>query len=229
MLEHLRMGPLKRTKATNDASDDGNGQKSHPQQQGSESNQEKQQQQTSSPLPHPPQQQSSRQDRLSKTFDFFGSCNSGVLTKGNGTILMGDDDVDNSQRISVVINETSPRKKSLKEIPNGVVTMIEVDKKFDPRKRYSIGNGDLRINGKSRELSPTPRTLQQQRKLSADMRLRGSNSALTEEYLMRRPVRLKSMCTNFEVYDSLHTKAIDVSTIQNMFFVLLNLIYRATR
>lgn len=204
MLEHLRMGPLKRTKNTSDS--DNSGQKKpdqEQQQQQQQSTQEKQQQ---------------LQQKPSTTMDLLNSIRPSVMIKGNGTLLNNDDEVDNS-RISVVIDETTQRKRSLKDIPNGgIANMIENDKKFDTRKRYSIGNGDLRLNGKSRELSPSPRTVQQQRKLSADMRLRGSNNQLTDEYLMRRPVRLRSMCTNFEVYDSLHTKAIDVSIFKNQFF-----------
>lgn len=99
------------------------------------------------------------------------------------------------------------RKKSLKEIPGGMINIIEHDKAFDPRKRYSIGNGDVRLNGKS--------VKNQQRKLSADMRLRGSNSQLSDEHFARRPVRLRNMTSNFEVYDSLHIKAVDVSTSSN--------------
>lgn len=195
MLEHLRMGPLKRTKNTTDS--DNNGQK--------QPDQEKKQQQ--------------QQQRPSTTMDLLNSFRPSVVIKGNGTLLNNDDDEVDNSRISVVIDETTQRKKSLKDIPNGgIANMLENDKEFDPRKRYSIGNGDLRLNGKSRELSPSTRTIQQQRKLSADMRLRGSNNQLTDEYLMRRPVRLRSMCTNFEVYDSLHTKAIDVSIFKNQFF-----------
>lgn len=187
MLEHLRVGPLKRTKVPND-SDDSNTK---------EKPQEQQQQQD--------QQPSTTNDLLND------SSNSSAIAKGNGAVLNSVDEFDNSSRISVVINDT--RKRSLKEIPNGLVNVIDADKKYDPRKRYSISNGDLRGNNKSRELSPTPRMIQQQRKLSADMRARGSNSQLNDDYLMRRPVRLKSMCTNFEVYDSLHTKAMDVSIL----------------
>lgn len=101
------------------------------------------------------------------------------------------------------------RKKSLKEIPSGMINIIEQDKAFDPRKRYSIGNGDVRFNGKSMSIK------NQQRKLSADMRLRGSNNQLNDEHFARRPVRLRSMCNNFEVYDSLHIKAIDVSVTKH--------------
>lgn len=186
MLEHLRVGPLKRIKVPNDSDDGG----------------QKQQQ----------QQQQQKQDQPSSTaIDSSSTMNA----KGNGTVLTAaGDEVDNS-RVSVVINDT--RKKSLKDYPNGVVGIIDAEKKYDPRKRYSISNGDLR-NGKIRELSPATMK-QQQRKLSADMRLRGSNTQLTDDYLLRRPVRLRSMCTNFEVYDSLHTKAMDVSTHLNSIFL----------
>lgn len=205
MLEHLRMGPLKRTKNTSDS--DNNGQKQPDQEQ-----QPPQQQQQST-------QEKQQQQKPSTTMDSLNSMRLSVVIKDNGTLWNNDDEVDNS-RISVVIDETTQRKKSLKDIPNGgdIANMIEYNKKFDSQKRYSIGNGDLRLNGKSRELSPSARTVQQQRKLSADMRLRGSNNQLTDEYLIRRPVRLRSMCTNFEVYDSLHTKAIDVSIFKNPFY-----------
>lgn len=123
-------------------------------------------------------------------------------SKGNGSVMTSTEEVD---RVSVVINET--RKKSLKEVPNGVA---DYEKKHDVRKRYSISNGDLRSNGRTRELSPAT-SKQQQRKLSADMRVRGSNSQLTDDYLQRRPVRLKHIGTKLEAYDSLHAKSIDVS------------------
>lgn len=184
MLEHLRVGPLKRIMPT----------------ENDDSGQQKQQ-------PKENQTPSTTND-----YDSSGCSSSTMMAKGNGAIVSGgSDDVDNS-RVSVVINDT--RKKSLREFPNGgIVGTIDGEKRFDPRKRYSISNGDLRSNGKTRELSPAATMKQQQRKLSADMRLRGSNSQLTDDYLLRRPVRLRSMCTNFEVYDSLHTKAMDVSTI----------------
>lgn len=186
MLEHLRVGPLKRI-MPNDG-DDG-GQQKQPEQQ----------------LQQQPQQEGKQP---STALDSYSST---MNAKGNGAILTSVDEVDNS-RVSVVISDT--RKKSLKEIPNGVVGILDTERKFDSRKRYSISNGDLRIDGKARELSPAATIKQQQRKLSADMRLRGSNSQLTDDYLLRRPVRLRSMCTNFEVYDSLHTKAMDVSTFK---------------
>lgn len=184
MLEHLRVGPLKRIKIPNDSDDSGQPKQQPEQKEG--------------------EQSSAACDVLSS------SSGSTVNAKGNGTILTSGDEIDNN-RVSVVINDT--RKKSLKEIPNGVVGIIDAEKKFDPRKRYSIGNGDLRANGKSRELSPA--TIKQQRKLSADMRLRGSNAQLTDDYLQRRPIRLKALGTTTEVYDSLHTKAMDVSTHLN--------------
>lgn len=190
MLEHLRVGPLKRIKVPNDSSDDSGQQKQQ---------QEQQQQQ---------QQPKSDQPSTAAVVDVVSSTST-MNARGNGAVVSGSsDEIDNS-RVSVVINDL--RKKSLKEIPNGgVVGIIDAEKKFDPRKRYSISNGDLRVNGKGRELSPAAMK-QQQRKLSADMRLRGSNNQLTDDYLLRRPVRLRSICSNFEVYDSLHTKAMDVS------------------
>lgn len=186
MLEHLRVGrdALKRIKVPNESDDSG---------------QAKQQQHDEG------EQSSAASDVISR------SGSTGNAAKGNGTVLTSSDEIDNSH-VSVVINDT--RKKSLKEIPNGVLGIIDAEKKFDPRKRYSVGNGDLRLNGRARELSPA--TMKPpQRKLSADMRVKGSNSQLADDYLLRRPVRLKSVSTNFEVYDSLHTKSMDVSTHSN--------------
>lgn len=207
MLEHLRVGPLKRIKVPSESSDDG--------QQKQQQDQQQQQQ--------PPQQGQPSSTTTSAaaaaitTFDELSGTSS-MNARGNGSVVSCSDEVDNNRRVSVLINDT--RKKSLKEIPNGVVGIIDAEKKFDPRKRYSISNGDLRSNGKGRELSPATMKQQQQRKLSADMRLRGSNNQLTDDYLLRRPVRLRSLCTNFEVYDSLHTKALDVSSHLIKFYVL---------
>lgn len=185
MLEHLRVGPLKRVKATTD-NDVVNAASSTINQQ---------------------EQPTQIQIANVSSNSAIGPTTATTLSmKGNGRIPHHSDDVDN-KRISVVINET--RKRSLKDMPNGVANLIESERKFDPRKRYSISNGDIR-DGKSRELSPAPRTLQQ-RKLSADMRVRCSASQFTDDYLIRRPIRLKSMSTNYETYDSLHVKAIDVS------------------
>lgn len=111
---------------------------------------------------------------------------------------------------NIVVSEV--RKKSLKDIPNGTAKLIDCGKKFDTRKRCSIGNGELKVNGKTREVSPTAR-VSQQRKLSADMRLRSANYNVNDDYVIRRPVRLKCMTTNLEVYDSLHTKAGNVSLV----------------
>lgn len=193
MLEHLRVGPLKRIKTPSESNDDG---------------QQKQQQEDE----EQPQQQQSQQQQQGQpsttTANELSGTSSSMNARGNGSVVSCSDEVDN-RRVSVLINDT--RKKSLREIPNGVVGIIEAEKKFDPRKRYSISNGDLRANGKGRELSPA--TLKQpQRKLSADMRFRGSNNLLTDDYLLRRPVRLRTVGTNYEVYDSLHTKGLDVSS-----------------
>lgn len=187
MLEHLRMRPLKKTKTTTANENDSTS--------------------TSSTVTLASSTAVTMSTNSSDTIDD----NPGTLIKDNRanqkTNNDNDDEVDNA-KVSVMINET--RKISLKEIPNGTISLLEYEKKFDPKKRYSIGNGDLRTNGKpGYELSPAPRSMQ--RKLSADMRLRGSNNQLNDDYAIRRPVRLRSMATNFEVYDSLHVRALDVS------------------
>lgn len=115
---------------------------------------------------------------------------------------------------NIVVSEV--RKKSLKEIPNGTDKLIDCGTKYDTRKRYSIGNGELRVSGKTREISPTAR-LAQNRKLSADMRLRSGAYNAADEYVSRRPVRLKCIMNNLEVYDTLHTKADNVSIPHNQY------------
>lgn len=216
MLEHLRVGPLKRIKVPSESNDDGQKQQQDQQQKQQEQQQPIQQASTATTTVVAVAAAATTTAATATTFDELSSTSS-MTAKGNGSVVSGSDEVDN-RRVSVLINDT--RKKSLKEMPNGVVGIIEADKKFDPRKRYSISNGDLRSNGKGRELSPATMRTQQQRKLSADMRIRGSNNQLTDDYLLRRPVRLRSLCTNYEVYDSLHTKAMDVSSHLIKFYVL---------
>lgn len=141
------------------------------------------------------------------------------MQKSKAKSLLGSDLNKKGDKENININEekhenivvSEVRKKSLKEVPSETVTLIDCGKKYDARKRYSIGNGELRVNGKTREVSPTAR-MSQQRKLSADMRLRSGNYA-GEDYVARRPVRLKCMMNNLEVYDSLHTKAGNVSIL----------------
>lgn len=120
---------------------------------------------------------------------------------------------------NIVVTEVA-RKKSLRDVPDATGQLIDGNKKYEGRKRYSIGNGELRVNGKTREVSPTAR-MAQQRKLSADMRLRTGNYNMGEDYIIRRPVRLKSMSNNLETYDSLHTKAGYVSACHFCFPVWL--------
>lgn len=108
---------------------------------------------------------------------------------------------------------------------------------FDPKKRCSIPavsapTGAGAINGDHpgppiqssssaqrprRDLSPSAGVRHMTRKMSQDMRMlpRGSNANLSDEAFelarIRRPVKVKSILTNFETYDSLHAKATEVS------------------
>lgn len=108
---------------------------------------------------------------------------------------------------------------------------------FDPKKRCSIPavsaptgavatNGDhpgppIQSSSSSqrprRDLSPSAGVRHMTRKMSQDMRMlpRGSNANLSDEAFelarIRRPVKVKSILTNFETYDSLHAKATEVS------------------
>lgn len=211
MLEHLRVGPLKRTKSPADS----DAVHATPSANQHEEKQKSEQATTTASIAAITTTANVATNTTSKDEPLSVGTTTALVCRGNGRLPNSScDDVDN-RRISVVINDT--RKRSLKDLPNGVSVLIDSERKFDPRKRYSISNGDLRGgggisggDGKPRELSPAPRALQQ-RKLSADMRIRCNANQLSDDYLIRRPIRLKSMSTNFEVYDSLHVKAIDVS------------------
>lgn len=135
------------------------------------------------------------------------------VIKVNGN---GYDAVD---KISVVV--INDEEKNVLKMTD-VTTAAGCIEKFDHKKRYSIpapngGGGGHHDNGdaryRSRELSPAaPRNMQ--RKLSQDLRFRGSNSHINEDAFelarLKRPVKLKSMTSTFETYDSLHTKAVEV-------------------
>lgn len=142
------------------------------------------------------------------------------MQKSKVKLLLGGDPSEKGDKENINTNDerhenivvSEVRKKSLKDVPNGTEKLIDCGTKYDTRKRYSIGNGELRVNGKTREVSPTAR-LAQNRKLSADMRLRSGAYNVGDEYVSRRPVRLKCMMNNLEVYDTLHTKAGNVSIL----------------
>lgn len=98
------------------------------------------------------------------------------------------------------------------------------ERNFNPKKRFSIpggpqqlqANGDLR--NKNRDLSPVPRNMP--RKLSQDLRFRGSNSQLNDDGIesrIRRPIKVKHLTSNYETYDTLHAKAVEVSLNQIKF------------
>lgn len=121
------------------------------------------------------------------------------------------------------------------------VCPIDLTGNFDPKKRFSIpavcmasvdqpaaanGNGTAAAAvehalpvRQRRDLSPShgggrPMT----RKMSQDMRaLRGSAANLSDEAFelarIRRPVKVKSILTNFETFDSLHARATEVSDV----------------
>lgn len=114
----------------------------------------------------------------------------------------------NGNNSSITLNVES----KIETIPqNGSLGTFDSNKK-----RHSIsvhGNGDIKMKG-GRELSPSTRT--GQRKLSQDMRFRGSNGEDCGP-IQIRPVKLKSMCTRAETYDTLHCRgAVQVSL--NFFF-----------
>ncbi len=132
--------------------------------------------------------------------------------------------VDEVDKISVVINDVKKVKNHINN-KDGVNCVGQTsDEKFDPRKRYSVpggqnqntvsvkhGNGDVQHCSANKELLASPRNMP--RKLSQDLR-RGINFPLDDGFdcsKYRKPVKLKSMISHYETYDSLHTKASEVS------------------
>lgn len=203
MLEHLRMGPLKKPKGSieNDANE--------------------------------------TMEINNTTITTAPTTNQVIKVNGssNGNIV-GYDEIDNNSVLMMA------KKNSTSAIPvlnNDVKHQIRITKdsvgsvdddgsKFDPKKRFSIQapvgqysggeNGDGR--SRNRELSPIPNR-NMQRKLSHDFRFKGSNSHINDEAFelarLKRPVKLKTIGSAFESYDSLHSQAINVSRIFFDYFV----------
>lgn len=140
--------------------------------------------------------------------------------------------VDEVDKISVVINDVKKTKNHVNHKDSGS-NCDASDEKFDPRKRFSVpggqnqssvtvkhGNGDVQHCSGNKELLASPRNMP--RKLSQDLR-RGINFPMDDGFdcsKYRKPVKLKSMISHYETYDSLHTKAIEVSLFVLCFFLL---------
>lgn len=150
--------------------------------------------------------------------------NSKALSKINGNTC---DEIDKSICAAVVNNHVSRDiNHKFNQIgksemsPTMLCTNNDVcdERNFNLKKRFSIpggpqqlhANGDLR--SKNRDLSPVPRNMP--RKLSQDLRFRGSNSQLNDDGIesrIRRPIKVKHLTSNYETYDTLHAKAVEVS------------------
>lgn len=134
---------------------------------------------------------------------------SGDETDHINVVVTGDEDVDTKPQC------TTDRR---------VLLVNSEPTTFDPKKRFSIpanavgGGGDAigaELTGRlkaTRELVPSQART---RKMSQDLRFRGSNSQLSddggfESMRIRRPVKLKSILSEYEMYDSLHAKALEV-------------------
>lgn len=123
----------------------------------------------------------------------------------------------NNSSTTLNVNETK-----IETIPqNGTLGTFDSNKK-----RHSIsvhGNGDIKMKS-GRELSPSTRS--GQRKLSQDMRFRGINGEDGSQ-IQIRPVKLKSMCTRAESYDTLHCRgAVQVSLSFDYFLKQINFLSR---
>lgn len=136
----------------------------------------------------------------------------------------GLDEVD---KINVEINNVKKTKNYFNNKDDQNCVGHTSDEKFDPRKRFSVpggqnhitvkhGNGDVQHCSGNKESSlAAPRSMP--RKLSQDLR-RGINFPSDEGFdcsKYRKPVKLKSMISHYETYDSLHTKALEVSILNN--------------
>lgn len=135
-----------------------------------------------------------------------------------GTTSSSGDEVDH---INVVVTDEDD---DAKHVGNRRVLQVSSEVTFDPKKRFSIpagvigsdanGGGDIGRPKANRELVPnSPRNMQ--RKMSQDLRFRGSNCQLIDDggyeaARIRRPVKLKSILSEYETYDSLHAKAMEV-------------------
>lgn len=132
------------------------------------------------------------------------------------------------------LDETDNNRTLLNHNGNNSSTTLTIESKIETisqngslvafesnKKRHSIsvhGNGDIKMKS-GRELSPSTRS--SQRKLSQDMRFRGINGE-DGTPIQIRPVKLKSMCTKAESYDTLHCRgAVQVSD----FFLLIIFLY----
>lgn len=150
----------------------------------------------------------------SKSFKHNGSACDEVdkmvsLSTGNNVAHYGAPDA-NRKVVQVNRNEVAP-------VMLCASNDVADDRNFNPKKRFSIpggpqllGNGDVR--NRNRDLSPVPRNMP--RKLSQDLRFRGSNSQLNDDGFdsrIRRPIKVKHLTSSYETYDTLHVKAIDVS------------------
>lgn len=208
MLEHLGMGSLKKP------SKDSNENHEHTSNNIITSNS------TTTTVVTPPRNINAAAS-TAKTYETINASNMRTI-KVNGN---GNDDV--VDKISVVINDDDSSSigkrdgNAVKDTHQNDMDEQQPQQKFNPKKRYSIPapacaheNGDTKH--RSRDLSPIP-PRNMQRKLSQDLRIRGSNSHINDENMMelaklKRPVKLKSITTNFESYDSLHAKVVEVST-----------------
>lgn len=150
----------------------------------------------------------------------------------------GLDEVD---KISVVINDVKKGKNYINNKDGSYCVGVghPSEEKFDPRKRFSVpggqnqnavtvkhGNGDIQHCSVANKelLAASPRNMP--RKLSQDLR-RGINFPIDDGFdcsKYRKPVKLKSMISHYETYDSLHTKALEVSHwIFRLFFFFSSL------
>lgn len=130
--------------------------------------------------------------------------------------------VEEVDKIGVVINDVKKAKNYFNNKEGVNCVGHTSDEKFDPRKRFSVpggqnqnalkhGNGDVQHCSDKKELLASPRNMP--RKLSQDLR-RGINFPIDDGFdcsKYRKPVKLKSMISHYETYDSLHTKALEVS------------------
>jgi hypothetical protein len=113
--------------------------------------------------------------------------------------------------------------------PANLPANVQHKKRNSVVKLVQNSNGDLNIS--QRELSPSPRA---HRKSSHDIRLLRNQTLLGEssevgKVTAVKPLKTKNIITKNETFDTLHCRAIDVSTVNELHFYSFNSINYASK
>jgi hypothetical protein len=138
-----------------------------------------------------------------------------------------DHEDDNNNRQTTVANVTFT---TIVQPANGS-TNVQHKKRNSVVKATQNSNGDLNIS--QRELSPSPRI---HRKSSHDIRLLRNQTLLASgdssevgKVAAVKPLKTKNIVTRNETFDTLHCRAVDVSTANELLFCSFNSINYASK